>query len=62
MKRSQAIKKIEDLLNNVDGDKVRISNKLLANLILGTVEEMGMLPPEIQTTDYFKPKNKWEKE
>jgi hypothetical protein len=56
MKRSIVVNKLESLLNNVDNDKIRLSNKLLAVLILGTVEEMGMFPPivsKIKTENIF---------
>lgn len=39
MNRKDVLQKVESLLNSVDGDKVRMSNKLLADLIVSTVEE-----------------------
>ncbi len=51
MKRSIVVNKIESLLNSVDNDKIRLSNKLLADLILNTVEEMGMSAPRWTSVD-----------
>jgi hypothetical protein len=67
MKRSDVVNKIESLLNSVDGDKVRISNKLLADLLLNTVDEMGMLPPTHVVIPFAmglntRVENKWERE
>lgn len=57
MKRSSVIRKIEELLNVIDGEAIKISNKTLATLILGTVEEIGMLPPSGPTKTFITKNN-----
>jgi len=68
MKRSKITEEITYIL---DSYAEELANPLLAELILATIENMGMLPPEISVTaiidkEYALPYdlkvNKWERE
>lgn len=47
------LKVIENTLNNLEKDKVNVSNKIKAETILDIALKMGMLPPKSVDYDNF---------
>lgn len=70
MKRSEAVKLIRNIIDNLDQDDITIFSETVSSNILKRLEQAGMMPPEISTKE-IHPKyglsytirvNRWESE